>query len=322
MGKKYLITPEQEKLYYDFLFLEKYRDENGMYPTFRGLQQETESNGDSRKVKYYVPEHPKANITLKTYVELYLKKNFNFLKNFLSSSREEIIPKTVGRKSYLSKDGKTMLRSEFEALAHNIFVLNNISHEIEVDSDKFRAKCEKIPDFVWEKEKIIIEIAGMEKEKYWSKLRESEKCLSELGYKVIIIDTRPFEKRAKYKEFYKHFCDLLGLEIDDEVLQNPYPFLSWLNISNEKMQQMIDDNVCKIPKSSNLNRILNQYIRRIHGIGLKEYQKKIDCPRYRTSISKNKIIQFKIDNPLLSNAEIAKHFKINKNTVQRITSKM
>lgn len=299
----------------DVQFVKKYVEKRGVFPKFRDLQK------DQNTVGFYMPNHSRSNIKLKTYVDLYLGKTLSTINHLLSSKENIILPhKMGGGKTYKSIDGTTLLRSEFEAIAYNIFAVNNVSNQIVVDSQQFMSTCNKMPDFVWENKKLIIEIAGMEGDDYHSKIANAIPCFKKLGYDTIVIDSRTYEKRSDYKNFYIYFSKMLGLPIDNEIVKNPYEYLSYKNVDKKYMEDYIKNHIDKIPKTSNENRLLNQYLKRLYGIGLKEYQKNTGTPRYRSSISAEDVIQYKKNNPTMSNQQIALHFGKHKNTIQKILS--
>lgn len=301
----------------DIEFVKAWKKLMDHYPKFRELQQ------DGRKVGDILPTHPKKNIKLKSYVDLYLGKFLNYIIAKLVEESGESIEKHVrGAKSYVSKDAKEILRSELEVLAYNIFVLEGLENEIEVDSKRFLKTCNKIPDFVWEEKKIVIEIAGMEDKEYFKKLEGAEKCFENLGYKVLIIESRPFEKQSKYVNFYKYFCDLLGFKMKKEVVEAPYKYLGYSEVNREMKQKYIDENINKLPLTTKQHYYLNKYINQLYGYGIKKYKMEQGMRRFRHSIDKNDIRKFKSENPTMSNKEIAKHFGVTRNTIQQVTAKM
>ena len=205
-------------------FVDAFIEKNNKFPEFRELQY----NFPNTLVGEFVPEHPKKDIKLKTYVEKYLGKYLNPIRSQVSKDLD-ISPKKPkrGTKYIASIDGKQFFRSQLEALTYNTFFLEGLANEIEVDSNRFLKTCNKVPDFIWEKKKLIIEIAGMDSEEYHRKLESARKCFGDLGYKVLIINSRQFEKGLKFVSFYKHLCDLLGFEPKQEVLDSPYQYLGY-----------------------------------------------------------------------------------------------
>jgi very-short-patch-repair endonuclease len=312
-----IITNEQlDKLIplEDIEFVKKYKEQTGHYPKFRELQNNPAKVGD------YIPTHSKKNIGLKRYVDKYLGKYLNYINSNLASKSEESFEKgPVGSRNYISIDGKHVLRSELEALTYNIFVLENLQDEIEVDSKIFLKSCNKIPDFVWENKKIIIEVAGREDEGYKNKLEDAEDCFKKMGYKVYVINARAFEKQGKYVNYYLYLCDLLGFEPKQEVIESPYKYLGYKDVDRKFRQKYIDNNINKLPLNFTQQYTLNKYLNQLYGYGIKEYKKRNDMKRFRNSPDKKEIQQFKTEHPNLSNKEIADYFGVSKNTVQRIT---
>lgn len=296
-------------------FVIAWKKEKKSFPKFRTLQQSGERVGQT------LPTHPMAKMTTKEYVDKYLGK---FLQLIVAKLANEmgvsLLDSKRGLRQYVSTDAKKILRSELEILTYNIFVLENVADEIEVDSKRFKKLCGgKEPDFVWENRKIIIEVAGMEGEDYWEKLNFAEDCFRKLGYTVYVIDARKFEKQKKYVLYYKYLCELLGFEVKQEVIDSPYKYLGYTEPTKEHKEKYIKDNIDKIPYTSEQRYKLNQYLNQLYGYGVKEYKKRQGMKRFRHSVDKNEIIQFKKQNPQMSNSEIANHFGISKNTVQQAT---
>ena len=298
-------------------FVKAWREQMSHYPKFRELQ------NDGRRVGDVLPTHPKKDLKLKTYVDSYLGKFLNYINADLIHKSGESIEKHVrGTKSYVTKDAKEILRSELELLTYNTFLLEGLIDEIEVDSRRFLDSCNKIPDFVWENEKLVIEVAGMEDKQYFKKLKGAEKCFQKLGYKVIIIEARPFEKQSKYTSYYKYLCGLLGFDIRNEVIESPYKYLGYTEVDRKFKQKYIDENINKLPLTRKEHYYLNKYINQLYGYGVKEYKNKNLLKRFRHSVDKREILKFKEENPTMSNQEIANHFKVSKNTVQQATKGM
>lgn len=308
----------------DIEFVKKWKEETGHYPEYRELQQsgkeDEEGNKISMKVGEISPNHSKKNITTKTYVEKHLGK---FLKEIIAKmaheSDEEYVEGKTGEKKFVTMDGKTLLRSVLESLTYSIFLLEGVIDEIEIDSKKFSKTCHKEPDFLWENRKLIVEVAGMEKKGYREKLEEGKKCFESLGYKVIIIDARKFEKSGKYVEYYRYLCEMLGFTPKKEVIESPYKFLGYRNLTKQDKLKYIEDNINKLPMTRGQENRLTRYLNSLYGYGIKKYKELHGLERFRHSIKKEKIINFKLQNPKMSNKEIADHFGIHKNTVQNAT---
>ena len=99
--------------------------------------------------------------------------------------------KTASKK-YKSLDGKQNFRSRHEALAYNVFDNEGVLDQIESEVYRFQKICNKVPDFVWENKKIIIEIAGINesfRSGYWKKLLTAKPCFEKQGYAAPERDT-------------------------------------------------------------------------------------------------------------------------------------
>jgi DNA-binding CsgD family transcriptional regulator len=134
----------------------------------------------------------------------------------------------TGSKKYKSLDKKQKFKSRHEALAYNIFDKEGVLDQIESEAYRFRKTCNKVPDFVWENKKIIIEIAGMNDSlapNYWKKLLTAKPCLEKQGYTVYIIDTRTGSIYYNYIKFYKYLCKLLGFTPKAEIIDDIYPYV-------------------------------------------------------------------------------------------------
>lgn len=315
---RYIITEEQlDRLIppEDIDFVKQYKKEMNRYPNWRGLQQMDLRVGD------IMPNHSKKDLKVRTFMDNYLKKNLSSIVSKLSFESDEAIERgPLGSRNYVTIDGKKALRSELEALTYNIFALENLTNEIEIDSKRFKKDCGgKEPDFVWEKKKIIIEVAGMEDEEYKNKLEIAEDCFKRLKYTVYVINARPFEKQGKYVEYYSYVCKLLGFKPNQDVIESPYKYLGYKEVDREFRQNYIDDNINKLPLDRTQSYTLNKYINQLYGYGIKEYKIKNNLSRFRHSVDKNEIRKYKAKNPTMSNTEIANHFGVHKNTIQIAT---
>ena len=134
----------------------------------------------------------------------------------------------VGSKKYKSLDGKQNLRSRHEALAYNVFDNEGVLDQIESEVYRFQKICNKVPDFVWENKKIIIEIAGINeslRSGYWKKLLTAKPCFEKQGYTVYIIDTRKGSPYYNYVKFYNYLCDLLEFTPKPEIKNDIYSYV-------------------------------------------------------------------------------------------------
>jgi DNA-binding CsgD family transcriptional regulator len=137
-----------------------------------------------------------------------------------------------GYKRYRSLDKKHRFRSQHEVLAYNIFDKEGIVDQIESEAYRFKKTCNKIPDFVWESKKIIIEVAGMDDKgfyksgpTYTQKLKKAKKCFEKQGYTVYIIDTRQNSIYYNYVKFYEHLGDLLGFTLKPEIKDDIFSYI-------------------------------------------------------------------------------------------------
>lgn len=301
----------------DIEFVKKYRDMYGNYPTFRGLQK-----GDHTVGEVY-PEHPMRNLKWATYVGK-LGTLFTPTLMLASKEKDEELADFKNRGNRLkSSDDKYLFQSLLAAFTYNIFVLENVAQEMELESRRFLSICGKIPDFIWENKKLVIEVAGMESEKYINKLEDAKTCFSNLGYKVVILDARLFEKANKFVDYYLYVCKTFGFEPKKEVLESPYKYLGFTQLKKKDLQKYIDDNIgrySELDRKGQYN--LNKYIQLLHGMDVRQYKNNMGLPRYSTSVSKQKIIDYKKENPKMSNQEIADYFGVSKNTIQGATSGM
>ena len=306
-----LIKPE------DIEFVKKFKEKFNHYPKFRELQSLNDTVGS------IMPDHPLSELKTKTYVDKHLKGLLKFIvakvKNELNEPLDDI---KVGSRNYVTLDKKHILRSELEALTYNIFYLEGLSDEIEVDSKKFKKTCGKEPDFVWEDKKIVIEVAGLEDENYKEKLQTGSECIEKQGYKVYIVDSRPFEKQGKYLDYYLYMCKLLGFEPKKEVIESPLIYLGWSEPDRKFKQDYIDNKINKLSYSPAETYTLNKYLNQLYGYGVKEYKMRKGLKRFKSSPDRQEVLNFKKNNPNLSNQEIAQKFGISKNTVQLYTRGM
>lgn len=301
----------------DIEFVRKFREKFGNYPTFRGLQQGSYTVGEVH------PTHSKKDLKWRSYVDG-LGKLFTPTVMLASKEKDEELADLKKRgKRYQSLDKKHLFLSKLEAFTYNIFLLENVSEEIEIEPKRFLSTCHKIPDFVWENKKLVIEVAGMEYDDYLNKLENAKDCFSKLGYNVVILDARLFEKSNKFVDYYLYVCDILGFEPKKEVIESPYKYLGFTQLQKKDLQKYIDDNIGRYNELDRKGQYdLNKYIQQLHGMNVRDYKTKMSIPRFSTSIDKKEIIDFKKKNPHLSNKEIANHFGVSKNTIQTATSGM
>jgi DNA-binding MarR family transcriptional regulator len=228
--------------------------------------------------------------------------------------------------TYKTLDGKYTLRSRHEALAYNIFDKEGVSNQIIPDDRQFLKTCNKIPDFVWESKKIIIEIAGMDdiiKPGYWKKLLEAKPCLEKQGYTVYVVDTRISSLYHNYIRFYEHLCDLLGFTPKPEIKDDIFLYIGDpidLTKRNQEIVQYKNNN----PKAgpTEISNIFNTTPAIVFKI-LKQAGLTISQPLTQSQIQarNQEIIQYKKDNPNITAKEIADKFNTTRTTINNIIFK-
>jgi predicted transcriptional regulator len=231
----------------------------------------------------------------------------------------------AGSKKYKSLDGKQNFRSRHEALAYNIFDNEGVLDQIESEAYRFLETCSKIPDFVWENKKIIIEIAGINESLrpgYWKKLEDAKPCLKKQGYTVYIIDTRDRSPYKNYIKFYNYLCKLLGFTPKPEIIDDIYSYVGDpidLIKRNQEIIQYKKDNPEAGPTeiAKNLNVTYNTVKKILHNANL-------TIPKSQTLAkiqSRNQeIIQYKKNNPEAGPTEIAKKFNLSLGSIENILS--
>jgi DeoR/GlpR family transcriptional regulator of sugar metabolism len=228
--------------------------------------------------------------------------------------------------TYKTLDGKYALRSRHEALAYNIFDNEGVNNQITPDDRQFLKTCRKIPDFVWESKKIIIEIAGMDdiiKPGYWKKLLEAKPCFEKQGYTVYIIDTRIGSLYYNYIRFYEHLCDLLGFTPKSEIKNDIFSYIGDpidLIKRNQEIVQYKNNNPKAGPKE--ISNIFNTTPAIVFKI-LKQAGLTISQPQTQSQIQtrNQEIIQYKKDNPNATAKEIADKFNTTRQTINNIIFK-
>ena len=226
----------------------------------------------------------------------------------------------IGSKKYKSLNGKQNFRSRHEALTYNIFGNEEVLDQIESEAYRFKKTCRKIPDFVWESKKIIIEIAGMDdiiKPGYWKKLLEAKPCFEKQGYTVYIIDTRIGSLYYNYIRFYEHLCDLLGFTPKSEIKNDIFSYIGDpidLIKRNQEIVQYKNNN----PKAGHkeISNIFNTTPAIVFKI-LKQAGLTISQPQTQSQIQtrNQEIIQYKKDNPNATAKEIAAKFNVSIDTI-------
>ena len=122
----------------DIKFFEKFYEVYGFLP----YPKEMERLGKIVKVGDIYPEHPVAHLNTKSYY-ICKSKVFKDIRRIASENLGLILSdSTRGNKRYITNDGKYQLRSIYEVVFYNIFMLNNESDNLEVDSRKFYGQCD------------------------------------------------------------------------------------------------------------------------------------------------------------------------------------
>jgi len=266
-------------------FIENFYEKEGFLPTYTVLQ-----NMKNKIVSDYYPEHPKANIKLKTFVNLYLK-DFKNIINVLEKKYNLLPQSPSGRnKIYLSNDGKHRFKSLFETIFYNIFVEYNLANELTYESREFLKDCGKIPDFKWENKKLLIEIGGMESEEYWKKLNGSEDCFKKYGYDTIIINARDLQKQHSYTKFYELVCNLFGFSLREDILKNPMIIINYRNIDEKFMNEFIDTNIENFDRKRGETDMLIKFLKHFGYNGINDYKKKMGLKRFENSVSLDDVV--------------------------------
>ena len=228
----------------------------------------------------------------------------------------------TGSKKYKSLDGKQNFRSRHEALAYNVFGNEGVLDQIESEAYRFKKTCNKIPDFVWENKKIIIEIAGMNealRPGYWKKLLEAKPCFEKQGYTVYIIDTRQRSIYYNYINFYKYLCNLLGFTPKPEIKNDIFSYvgdpIDLIKQNQELIQYKKDNpNATHQEISDRFNTSSSIVFRTLKQAGLTTPKSQTQS---QSQAKHQEIIQYKKDNPNSTRLEIADEL----NTTLPIVSK-
>jgi predicted transcriptional regulator len=232
----------------------------------------------------------------------------------------------AGSKKYKSLDGKQNFRSRHEALAYNIFDNEGVLDQIENEAYRFLETCRKIPDFVWENKKIIIEIAGINESLrpgYWKKLEDAKPCLKKQGYTVYIIDTRDRSPFKNYIKFYNYLCKLLGFTPKSEIIDDIYSYVGDpidLVKRNQEIIQYKNNNPeagpTEIAKNLNITYSVIKHVLRNADLVIPKSQ-----TIAKTQARNQEIIQYYHDNKEATQQEIANKFNLSLSTIEDILSK-
>ena len=245
---------------------------------FLPYPKEMERLGKIVKIGDIYPDHPVAHLNTKSYY-ICKSKVFKEIRTIVAKELGLILSDTErGGRRYITNDEKYQLRSIYEVIFYNIFLLNNQSENLEVDSRKFYNDCNEIHkevDFIYNDE-TVIEIAGMIKEGYFNKLNSAMKCIESLGYKTIIYNTRQMTKNSSYFEFYKKICEDFNFPVDEEMKYNVKILIGHNNLSTDVMKDFIEKNISVGQKEdSKKNYQLRVYIKKLYGKTISEYRKEL-----------------------------------------------
>lgn len=291
-------------------FFEKFYEVEKFLPTYKTLE-----NLSNKKVGDYFPEHSKANVNLKTFVNKYVPELSLILS--LLEKKYNILPtkKESGFGTYVSVDGRYRFKSLFENIFYNIFVENGIGDELTYESRDFYKDCKKIPDFLWENKKMVIEIGGMEKQDYWEKLENAKECFENKGYEPIIINVRDDQKNHRYLKFYENISDIFGFPIKDDILKNPIKIINYKNIDKNFMQDYIDEYINKFDRKRGETDMLAKFVRHLGYDNINDYKQKHDLARFKNSDSgiRKKVVE--LLNKKMKIDDIARELGISPRTV-------
>ena len=289
---KYIITESQLKLIYemdstyepcgrggniqihpeDIKFFIKFYEKYGFLP----YPKEMERLGSIVKIGDIYPDHPMSHLTAKSYY-LCKSKVFRKIRDNVSKELGLILSDTkMGSKRYITNDGKYELRSIYEVIFYNVFMLNGQSEKLEVDSKKFYGECGEIQkevDFIYDN-KTVIEIAGMTKPEYFAKIDSAMKCIESLGYNTIVYPTRSLTKADSYYDFYKKVCKDFNFPIDESIKSNIALLIGHHNLDVKTMKKFIDDNI-SVGQNTDSKKFykLKTYVQILHGKSIRDYRK-------------------------------------------------
>ena len=267
-GGNMQIHPEDIKFFKEFFRL------FGFLP----YPKEMERMGKIVRIGDVYPEHPVAHLNTKSYY-LCKSKVFKDIRMMVAKDLDLILAETrSGARRYITSDGKYQLRSIYEVIFYNIFMLNNESDSLEVDSRKFFNDCGEIQkevDFIY-KDETVIEIAGMVRPEYFDKLNSAMKCIESLGYNTIIYNTREMTKKNSYFEFYEKVCQDFGFPVDEEIRNNLLLLIGHNNLSVDTMKDFVDKHI-GIGGLQTIDRKkydqLSSYVKKLYGKGIREYRR-------------------------------------------------
>ena len=144
----------------------------------------------------------------------------NYVKPLIQSKRPEFIySKGSGKKHRV--DEFVAVYSNGEKIVYNTFKMNGITLIFEPKQFQFQYEIDgetktKRPDFYWEENKEIIEVAGLEDKSfgknYTKQLLAAKEQLHKIGTKITILDY--FSYRKNLQGFYEYVCETFGFPYD------------------------------------------------------------------------------------------------------------
>jgi hypothetical protein len=306
-----LIESDNVDINYENLkFIEKFYEIEKTMPYYKVLE-----NLSNKKVGDYYPEHSKANINLKTFVNNYSPD----LKTIISVLEDKygikVNDKETRHRTYVSVDGKHRFKSLFENIFYNIFVQYGLGNKLIYESREFYRDCQKIPDFKLEDEKLVIEIGGMEKQEYWEKLENAKECFNKKGYNTEIINVRDNQKNHRYLKFYENICELFGFPIKEDILENPIKIINFRNIDKKFMEDYIDKQINRFDRKRGETDMLTKFIKHFGYKGINDYKIKHDLGRFENSESGIRKKVLELVKEKLKIDDIAKKLGISSRTV-------
>jgi hypothetical protein len=259
----------------DIKFFEKFYEVYGFLP----YPKEMERLGKIVKVGDVYPEHPVGHLNTKSYY-ICKSKVFSDIRRIASENLGLILSDTTrGSKRYITNDGKYQLRSIYEVIFYNIFMLNNESDNLEVDSRKFYGQCDEIQkevDFIY-RDETVIEIAGMVDKQYFDKIDSAMRCIESLGYNTIVYNTRSLTRTSSYYDFYKKICEDFNFPVDETLKTNILLLIGHNNLTVDVMKDFIDKNIKNTSQKNDPKKYyqLRMYIKKLYGKTIRDYRKEL-----------------------------------------------
>lgn len=269
-GGNMQIHPDDVKFFVEFFHM------FGFLP----YPKEMERLGKILRIGDVFPEHPVAHLNTKSYY-LCKSKIFKDIRMIAAKELGLILSDTKrGARRYITNDGKYQLRSIYEVIFYNIFMLNNEAENLEVDSRKFYGSCGEIQkevDFIY-KDETVIEIAGMIEQEYLDKLNSAMKCIESLGYNTIVYSTRKTTTASSYYDFYKKVCKDFNFPVDETIKSNVILLIGHNNLSVDTMKDFIDKHIGISGLQINDRKLYTQlksYVVKLYGKTIQEYRKEL-----------------------------------------------